>query len=104
MTQTHTTSALAHDAKLPIPGLHIEGRRWFQKTYGNTYHSVRIYRTGCETVYLPSRYGYGEMFLQTAIAYLRKNGYADAQNGTCYLREQLGGTYSVIDVPRQKDL
>jgi hypothetical protein len=99
-----TIDKLAHDGKLPIPGLHIEGRRWFQKSYGNTYHSVRIYRTDCETVYLPMRYGYGDQFLQTAIDFLRTRGYGDAEYGTQYLREQLGGTCSVIDVPRQKDL
>ena len=25
---------------------HIEGRRWFQRTHGNTYHSVRIFHAG----------------------------------------------------------
>lgn len=54
--------------------LHIEGRRWFQCGPGNTYHSVRIF-----------------------IA-------ANAEYGTRYLREELGGTYSVIDVNRKADL
>lgn len=87
-----------------MSGLHIEGRRWFQRTYGNTYHSVRIYRNGESVVYLPFAYGYGDGFLQTAVEWLRANGYPDAQYGTRYLRETLNGTYCVIDVSRKKDL
>ena len=94
--------------------LHIEGRRWFQRTYGNTYHSVRIFRDGEQIAYLPMAYGYGEGFLQTAWEWLAKNGYPELAEehangslknyGTQYLREILNGTYSVIDVQRQKDL
>jgi hypothetical protein len=86
--------------------LHIEGRRWFQKTYGNTYHTVRIFADG-ELVHTSERqYGYGDQFLQTALDWLKANGKApaDAEYGTRYLREQLGGTYSVVDVTRQRDL
>lgn len=86
--------------------LHIEGRRWFQRGPGNTYHSVRIYKDGSQLVYLPFAYGYGDTFLQTALDWLRENGYApaDAQYGTLYLCETLGASYSVIDVQRKKDL
>ena len=44
---------------------HIEGRRWFQKTYGNTYHSVRIFKDDKQVAYIPFIYGYGEQFLHT---------------------------------------
>lgn len=86
--------------------LHIEGRRWFARNYGNTYHSVRIFKDGAQIAYLPEAYGYGDQFLQTALDWLKANGHApaDAQYGTLYLRETLGGTYSVIDVQRKKDL
>lgn len=86
--------------------LHIEGRRWFQKTCGNTYHSVRIYKDGALLVTLPYQYGYGDCFLQTALDWLKSNKHVptDAEYGTRYLREELGGTYSCIDVARQKDL
>ncbi len=107
--------------------LHIEGRRWFQKTYGNTYHSVRIFKDGKELVFLPYQYGYGEQWLQTALDWLREKGhipnvcdrckvgkaehesngqghYFHPAYGTLYLRETLGGTYSVIDVGRKGDL
>ena len=98
------------EAKYPdqksMRSLHIEGRRWFQRTYGNTYHTVRIFVDG-ELVHTSDRYyGYGDWFLQTALDWLKANGYApaDAKYGTLYLSESLGGTYSVIDVSRQKDL
>jgi len=108
--------------------LHIEGRRWFQRGPGNTYHSVRIFKDGALLVCLPYQYGYGEQFLQTALDWLRANAHIpdvcdgckvsrtehapDSQSGhffhpaygTLYLRETLGSTYSVIDVDRKKDL
>lgn len=86
--------------------LHIEGRRWFQRGPGNTYHSVRIFKDGALLVTLPYQYGYGDSFLQTALDWLKANKHVpdDAEYGTLYLRETLGGTYSVIDVSRQKDL
>lgn len=94
--------------------IHIEGRRWFQRTYGNTYHSVRIFRDGKQVAHLPMQYGYGDCFLQTALEWLGKNGMPELLErhangspknyGTQYLRETMGGTYSVIDVTRQRDL
>ncbi len=84
--------------------LHIEGRRWFSRGPGNTYHSVRIWRDGVEVAYIPFAYGYGEGWLQTAVDWLRQNGCPAAEYGTLYLRETLKGTYSVIDVERKKDL
>ena len=97
-----------------LTGLHIEGRRWFTRTYGNTYHSVRIYADGKEIAFLPYQYGYGDQWLQTALDYLREQNLIEPQEyysngcgkfgGTQYLRESLNGTYSVIDVERKRDL
>jgi hypothetical protein len=86
--------------------LHISGRRWFRKGPGTTYHSVRIFKDGAVLVYLPFQYGYGDCFLQTALDWLKANGHApaNAEYGTLYLRETLGGTYDVADVARRKDL
>jgi len=86
--------------------LHIEGRRWFQRTYGNTYHSVRIWRGPELLVALPYQYGYGDQYLQTALDWLKAHDLApqDAPYGTLYLRETLGASYSVIDVTRKGDL
>ena len=87
--------------------LHIEGRRWFQRGPGNTYHSVRIFKDGNRIAELPYQYGYGEGFLQTAWEWLQANGHIPAgveYGGTLYLRETLGASYSVIDVTRKADL
>jgi len=83
---------------------HIDGRRWFQRTNGNTYHSVRIYRDGALLVTLGPAYGYGDHYLQTAAEWLQANGYPEAQGHTLWMRETLGASYSVTDVSRQKDL
>lgn len=84
--------------------LHIEGRRWFRKTYGNTYCTARVYLDGAAPVKLGPTSGYGDFPLQLAVEWLRTNGYPEAEYGTEYLRETLGGTYSVTDVARERDL
>ncbi len=85
--------------------LHIEARRWFQRSAGNTYHTVKIWRGDREPVTLGMMYGYGEQWLQSALDWLAEQGEAQAgKYGTLYLREELGGTYSVTDVSRRRDL
>lgn len=86
--------------------LHIEGRRWFQKTYGNTYHSVTIHRDGQQIAHKDFEYGYGDQYLQTALTLLKTAGLVpiDAPYGTRYLREALGASWSVTDVARKRDL
>lgn len=92
--------------------MHIEGRRWFHKGPGNTYHSVRIFKDGALLVCLPYQYGYGEQWIETALEWLEANGhiqrkhYANggSEGGTLYLRETLGASYSCIDVTRKGDL
>lgn len=87
---------------------HIEGRRWFDKTYGNTYHTVRIFQEGKELVYIPFTYGYGEQYLQTAIDWLIANNLMGLDlhfsPNTRKLREEMGASWSVIDVTRKRDL
>jgi len=85
--------------------LHIEGRRWFQPSYGNTYHSVRIHENGSLIATIHA-YGYGDQYLQTALDWLKATHRVpvDAAYGTLYLREALGATYSVADVNRKRDL
>lgn len=86
--------------------IHIEGRRWFQRTYGNTYHSVTIFKDGEVVARCPHAYGYDDGYLQTALELLKDKGLApkDAEQGTRYLRETLGASWGVVDVERMKDL
>ena len=90
---------------------HIEGRRWFQKTYGNTYNTVRIFQGNEQIGFLPEAYGYGDHYLQRALDWLREKGHIDGTDergnpiyGTRYVREDLHSTYSVTDVGRERDL
>ena len=61
-----------------VKELHIEGRRWFQKTYGNTYNTSRtlvVFEDGSTKEYFtPMEYGYGEHFKDLAIQNLVKEG------------------------------
>lgn len=48
--------------------------RWFDRTYGNTYHSVRVTRVRDNAVIVaPLQYGYGEHYKQTALELIQKN-------------------------------
>ena len=57
-----------------ISYIKIVAKRWFQKSYGNTYHSVAVFAasgTGKDYKqeslgYIPFRYGYEDHYLNTA--------------------------------------
>ena len=92
---------------------HIEGRRWFQSLYGNTYHSVRVFKDGELIIYIPHEYGYGEQFIETALQEMEERKFIEPRNvrqhggkegGRLFLRETLNSSYSVIDVQRKRDL
>ena len=73
---TNITNANINPDKIPYKMvIFIEGRRWFDKKWGNTYNTVRIYIDGEEKVTLPIEYGYGEYYMQRAEAWLKDNGY-----------------------------
>ncbi|SOD41336.1 hypothetical protein SAMN06298226_1631 [Nitrosovibrio sp. Nv4] len=93
---------------------HIECRRWFQKTYGNTYHSVRVHKDGAQILTVPFSYGYGDQCLETALSAMADAGLIPPrtrhgnggylESGTRWVREDLGALYTVVDVDRKKDL
>ena len=86
-----------------IESLRIYGRRWFQKLYGNTYHTVTVIVNG-EEIKSRITYGYGTHYLQTAAELLRENGY-DVQEDTGKAFSFISKyDHSVIDVKRKKDL
>ena len=92
--------------------LTILGRRWFQKTYGNTYHSATILIDGEEVHKTPEEYGYGDQYLQTAVEWLIKHKFIpDVTNhegiGPIWKYCETKGItlhYSASDVSREKDL
>ena len=78
---------------------HIEGRRWFQRSYGNTYHNTILHLKGGGRLESGQQYGYDDQYLQAAFEMM-----GEKYTGTRGLREDLGITYSVSDVSRQCDL
>jgi hypothetical protein len=68
-----------------IKSLFIEARLWFDKTYGNTYHSVRLEANGLSIGQVPMTYGYDRHFEYTALEYLKDFGLVSEK--TRYLSE-----------------
>lgn len=102
-----------------IASIHISGRRWFQRTYGNTYHTVAIFITfkngHQETLNAEKQYGYGDQYNQTAIDIFRnrfkipKEQYSNGNDKYPYLTSycrshSIPYTIEVNDVRREKDL
>lgn len=98
-----------------MKSLTINARRWFQKSYGNTYFTADIIVDGELVHELPFQYGYGEHYLDMANEWLDENGYIDnprnPNNGMRkplwqVVRDEMGAefSYSAIDVQRKRDL
>ena len=71
-----------------INTMKIEGKRWFQRSYGNTYHTVKVF-VNDEILKSEITYGYGSNYLTTAAELLKENGYA--------LPEDNGKAYAYVD-------
>ena len=101
----------------------VIGRRWFEKTNGNTYHSTEVIITDLDTgekksFKEPFLYGYGDQYRQTATNILvehtnimNKVSEENRRFGLTYwgvldeLKEQgVDVSFSVSDVGRKKDL
>jgi len=52
----------------------IIGRRWFQRSFGNTYFSVEIFNNNELIAKVPYEYGYGDQYRQAAFEILREMG------------------------------
>jgi hypothetical protein len=57
------------------PLITIAGRRWFDRKYGNTYHSVRVWVNGEQIGFHDVAYGYGDQYLQSAHEVLMEKGF-----------------------------
>jgi hypothetical protein len=89
--------------------INVFGRRWFQRTYGNTYHTVTIYVDGVCVNKCGEQYGYGEQYVWTAREWLAANDYLpgieSGQSLWRYCEENgISFAYDVTDVAREKDL
>lgn len=90
--------------------LTIIGRRWFQKTYGNTYHSAIAVMDGVTVLNTGRHYGYGDQYLQTAFEQLEAKGLIqppkEPREAIWQWAERAGValTYTATDVSRERDL
>lgn len=97
-----------------VKAIHVKGNRWFQSSYGNTYHkayiSVLIDDVWHDIGETDIQYGYGDSYIVSAGEWLIKNGYIESDQDDGYylapimidLGLQL--TCEVVDVKRQRDL
>lgn len=87
-----------------IESLRIYGRRWLQKSYGNTYHTTRIVVNG-EELKSDIVYGYDDHYKETARQLLEANGYEvpGPLEFNRFLSEN-DFQASAVDVDRKKDL
>ena len=90
------------------------GRRWFQKTYGNTYHTVTVLIDGKEVFSSPKEYGYDRQYEETGMQWVDASGLVEPRkehtNGSHEANwqwaERLGIEFhsEAADVSREKDL
>ena len=92
--------------------MHIEARRWFQKSCGNTYHSVRIFENGEQIGFIPFEYGYGQHWETTALKWLESKGYVTVEYNSRGARvipmwkifQSESISLSCVDVERKRDM
>jgi len=94
-----------------VKKISIFGKRWFQKTYGNTYHSSEIYVNDKLVHKIEFCYGYGSQYEWNSFTWLKQNGYiklSEKDKHYClgrYCRENnIELCNDVVDVNRKKDL
>ncbi|MNF84971.1 hypothetical protein D3C85_693510 [compost metagenome] len=112
-------NAYTNKAKeMNITAFTIKGVRWFQKSYGNTYHttyiSALIDGVWTDIGSTDKEYGYGEHYMCTAGQWLIENGFIENvefgtlkdgyQFNSYEFRENNAIEHFVQDVKRQKDL
>lgn len=86
-----------------IESMRIEAKRWFQRSYGNTYHTVKVF-VNDEVLKSGITYGYENQYLQTAMQLLKDNGYEIPENNSEAFRMVCSFDHTAEDVKRKKDL
>lgn len=94
--------------------LTVIGRRWFQKLYGNTYHTAQIIVDGEIVHTTPAMYGYGNHYEQSAAKALEISGHVELEQRQKGIApeslfswcDRNGVAYEAIaiDVDRKRDL
>ena len=92
---------------MKVKSIQVIGKRWFQRSYGNTYHSVKISINNNKWIRLPKQYGYGDQYITTAKNYLVKEGILEHSPDVLWRYCQYHNIKlltSVSDVKREIDL
>jgi hypothetical protein len=87
--------------------LFIEARLWFDKTYGNTYFSNRVWIDGKISFQMPMEYGYEEQYAHRAIQELHKRGYFEGEKvpSVWEIRDEMGiDLYKVATYGKKSEL
>ena len=82
----------------------IEGRLWFDKTYGNTYFSNRVWIDGKIAFIMPMEYGYERQYEHRALVELKERGYIDTTTPWELRDEQGIYFYSVATYGKKSEL
>lgn len=89
--------------------IQIVGKRWFQKTYGNTYFSAKAYIDNEPVASIDFEYGYGDHYKHRMLEELQKQNlipkFEDLEVPWQYTERTGIKILSVVsDVEREKDL
>lgn len=60
---------------LGVRKIEVYGRRWFNRSFGNTYFTAKIYVNGQLVHEMPMEYGYGDHYADRAADWLNQSGY-----------------------------
>ena len=113
--EQHTVNFSKKAQEQGIKGFHIDATRWFQRSYGNTYHTVRVIailedgKLGDVVAHSERMsYGYGDQYLQTACELLMEAGLIDCTNEYAFagwqVREAMNIQHVAQDVQRKRDM
>jgi hypothetical protein len=96
----------------------IIAKRWFDRKYGNTYHSVKVFKNNQLIGEQPFVYGYGDQYQHTAYNILKKKKAIRVKQGRLssgmdegyynfiqmQRRNRQNFLFNVSDVERKRDL
>ena len=93
---------------IEVKSIYLLARRWFQRSYGNTYHTCEIWVNDRMVHKIPFTYGYGDQWEYNASKWLVDNGFLDRLTSyyvSRYCRESgIEYNHTVTDVNRKRDL
>ncbi len=90
----------------PLANINIEGRTWFDKVNGNTYHSARVFDKDRNLLAVAEfQYGYGDQYVDSAVEALQEAARIDlppARHGGLDYRKADIGHYQAHAVTKRE--